>query len=192
MLNPTPLLSTMRFRVTGSSEVAGRATVTAHATPRPQDPRHGRSLALHELGTGAHHYKLEVDQERGLLLAVTAIRNEQPFHKITTLAIQFDEPTPAETFQFQPPEGEQSPAQLGSPPPPQHVTLTEAQQLAPFTVLVGKYVQGAAAAGAVDVDVDVDVWSVTTFPSFSSCAMSRRVVRSRCLRSASGLGVGGR
>jgi len=135
MLNPTPLLSSMRFRVTGSSEVAGRATVTAHATPRPQDPRHGRSLALHELGTGAHHYKLEVDQERGLLLAVTAIRNEQPFHKITTLAIQFDEPTPAETFQFQPPEGEQIQPSWDRHPP-QHVTLTEAQQLAPFTVLM--------------------------------------------------------
>ena len=108
MLNPTPLLSLLRFRVAGNSQVAGRATVTAHATPRPQDPRHGRFLReLHELGTGAHHYQLEVDQERGVLRAVTAIRDEQPFHKITTLAIRFDEPIPAETFQFAPPEGEE-------------------------------------------------------------------------------------
>src|ERR1039458_7977798 len=71
MLNPTPLLSSLRFRVTGSSQVAGRATVTAHAVARPYDPRHGRSLGLHQLGTGAHHYQLEVDQERGVLLAVT-------------------------------------------------------------------------------------------------------------------------
>jgi hypothetical protein len=35
---------------------------------------------LHALGTGAHHYLLEVDQERGVLLAVTAIRDGQPFH----------------------------------------------------------------------------------------------------------------
>jgi hypothetical protein len=44
MLNPTPLLSALRFRVTGSSHVAGRATVTAHAIARPYDPRRGRSL----------------------------------------------------------------------------------------------------------------------------------------------------
>jgi hypothetical protein len=44
-------------------------------------------------------------QERGMLLAVTAIRDEQPFYKITTLTIGFDEPIVAETFQFEPPEG---------------------------------------------------------------------------------------
>jgi hypothetical protein len=135
MLNPTPLLGSMRFRVTGSSDVAARATITADATPRPEDPRHGRALALHELGIGAHHYELEVDQERGVLLAVTAIRNEQPFHKITTLAIQFDESIPPETFQFEPPEGEQI-QPTWDRHRSEHVTLTEAQQLAPFTVLM--------------------------------------------------------
>jgi len=138
MLNPTPLLSSLSFRVTGHSQVAGRATVTTHATPRPQDPRHGRLVReLHELGTGAHHYQLEVDQERGVLLAVTAIRDEQPFHKITTLAIRFDEPIPAETFQFAPPEGEQiQPTPTRARHSLQHITLTEAQQRAPFTVLM--------------------------------------------------------
>jgi hypothetical protein len=135
MLNPIPLLSSLRFHVTGSSQVAGRATVTAHATPRPHDARHGRSLELHTLGTGAHRYELEVDQQRGVLLAVTAIRNEQPFHKITTLAICFDEPIPAETFQFAPPEGEEI-QPTRDRHRLQHVTLTEAQQRAPFTVLM--------------------------------------------------------
>lgn len=133
MLDPTPLLSLLRFHVAGNSQVAGRATVTAHATTRPHDPRHGRFLELHRLGAGAHHYQLEVDQERGVLLAVTAIRDEQPFHKITTLAIRFDEPIPAETFQFAPPQGEEiQPARLRHML--QHITLTEAQQRAPFTV----------------------------------------------------------
>lgn len=135
MLNPTPLLSSLRFRGAGSSQVAGRATMTAHAVPRPQDPRHGRSLELHQLGTGAHLYQLEVDQERGVLLAVTAIRNERPFHKITALAIRFDEPIPAETFQFEPPEGEEI-QPTRDRHRLQHVTLTEAQQRAPFTVLM--------------------------------------------------------
>ena len=136
MLNPTPLLSFLRFRVAGNSQVAGRATVTAHATPQPQDPRHGRFLLeLHQLGKGADHYQLEVDQERGVLLAVTAIRDEQPFYKITTLAIGFDEPIPAETFQFVPPEGEEiQPTRARERMRP--ITLTEAQQRAPFTVLM--------------------------------------------------------
>ena len=137
MLDPTPLLGSLNFRVAGRSEVAGRATVTAHATPRPQDPRHGSFLReLHELGTGAHHYQLEVDQQRGVLLAVTAIRDEQPFHKITTLSIRFDEPIPAETFQFAPPQGEEIQPVQSRRHSLQHITLTEAQQRAPFTVLM--------------------------------------------------------
>ena len=136
MLNPTPLLGSLRFRVAGHSQVAGRATVTAHATPRQPDPRHPRLLELHELGAGAHHYQLEVDQERGVLLAVTAIRDEQPFHKITTLAIRFDEPIPAETFQFAPPEGEEIHPVQSRRNSLQHITLTEARERAPFTVLM--------------------------------------------------------
>ncbi len=135
MLNPAPLLSSLRFRVTGNSTVAGRATVTAHAMPRLYDPRHGRSLELHQLGTGAHNYQLEVDQDRGVLLGITAIRDGQPFHKITTLAIGFDKTIPAETFQFAPPEGEEIQRTRDSHRL-QHVTLTEAQQRAPFTVLM--------------------------------------------------------
>jgi hypothetical protein len=136
MLNPIPLLSSLRFRVAGNSQVAGRAAVTAHATPRPHDPRRGGlNHEVHELGIGAQHYQLEVDQERGVLLAVTAIRDEQPFHKITTLAIRFDEPIEAQTFQFKPPDGEQ--IQLTQDRPrPQRITVTEAQQRAPFTVLI--------------------------------------------------------
>lgn len=137
MLNPTPLLSSLHFRVAGNSQVADKATITAHATARPHDPRHGTfRRELHALGTGAHHYQLEVDQERGVLLAVTAIRDEQPFHKITTLAIRFDEPIPAETFQFAPPEGEQIQPTRGDRDRLQHIKLTDAQQRAPFTVLM--------------------------------------------------------
>jgi hypothetical protein len=136
MLNPIPLLSSLRFRVAGNSQVAGRAAVTAHATPRPHDPRRsGLHQGVHELGIGAQHYQLEVDQERGVLLAVTALRDEQPFHKITTLAIRFDEPIEAQTFQFKPPDGEQ--IQLTQDRRrPQRITVTEAQQRAPFTVLI--------------------------------------------------------
>jgi hypothetical protein len=57
MLNPVPLLSSLRFQPTGSSEVAGRPTIRAHGIPRPQDTRHGPAFELHELGTGADFYE---------------------------------------------------------------------------------------------------------------------------------------
>jgi hypothetical protein len=137
MLNPTPLLSSLHFRVVGKSQVAGRDAVTAHAAARPVDPRHRPFLLeLHELGIGADLYRLEVDQDRGVLLAVTAIRDGQPFHKITTLAIRFDEPIPAETFQFRPPQGEEIQPAESHRRSLQPITLIEAQQRAPFTVLL--------------------------------------------------------
>ena len=135
MLDPTPLLSSLRFEPGGTSEVAGRPTVTAHGFPRPQDPRHGRAFELHELGTGAERYELEIDHQRGVLLAATAVRDGQPFQRITTLAIAFDEPIPNQTFRFEPPAGEEI-QPLHDEHRVEWVTLTEAQQRAPFTVLM--------------------------------------------------------
>lgn len=135
MLNPIALLSSLRFQPTGSSQVAGRASRTAQGIPRPQDPRHGGAFELHELGTGAECYELEFDQQRGVLLAATAVRDGQPFHRITTLAIRFDEPIPDETFRFKPPAGEEI-QPLRDEHRVEWVTLTEAQQRAPFTVLM--------------------------------------------------------
>jgi hypothetical protein len=135
MLNPVPLLSSLRFQPTGSSEVAGRPTIRAHGIPRPQDTRHGPAFELHELGSGADFYELEVDRQLGVLLAVTAIRDEQPFHRIVTLAVAFDQPIPDETFRFEPPAGEQIQSRWGEERV-EHVTLVQAQQRAPFTVLM--------------------------------------------------------
>jgi hypothetical protein len=137
MRNPTPLLSSLRFEPAGRSEVAGRATISARGIPRPQDTRHGPpAFELHQLGTGADHYELEIDLEFGVLLAATAVRNEQPFHRITTLAIAFDEPIPDETFRFEPPAGEPIQTRRWQEARVEHVTLVEAQQRAPFTVLM--------------------------------------------------------
>ena len=135
MLNPVPLLSSLQFQPTGSSEVAGRPTIRAHGIPRPQDARHGPGFELHELGTGADFYELEVDRQLGVLLAVTAMRDRQPFHRITTLAAAFDQPIPDETFRFEPPAGEQIQSMWGEERV-EHVTLVEAQRRAPFTVLM--------------------------------------------------------
>jgi hypothetical protein len=143
MLNPAPLVGWLDLAVAGNSRFAGRATVTAHAATRlggprgvkvPSDWRMFRTLGA--LGVGADSYHLEVDRERGVLLAVTAVRDGQPFSKITTLAVRFDEPIPAETFQFKPPEGEQIRSFRELFPRPELVSVAEAQRRAPFTVLV--------------------------------------------------------
>ncbi|HXO09642.1 MAG TPA: hypothetical protein VN880_16490 [Solirubrobacteraceae bacterium] len=135
MMNPVPLLSSLRFQPMGSSEVAGRPTLTAHGVPRPHGIRHGRAFELHEVGAGADLYELEVDRQLGVLLAVTAIRDQQPFHRVTTLAAAFDEPIPDEIFRFEPPAGERIQSTWGEERVEQ-VTLVEAQQRASFTVLM--------------------------------------------------------
>jgi hypothetical protein len=135
MLNPVALLSLLRFQPAGSAEVAGRPTLRALGIPRPRDARQGPGFELHELGSGADFYELEVDRQLGVLLAVTAIREKRPFYRITTLAVAFDQPIPDETFRFEPPAGEQIQSRWGEERV-EHVTLTEAQQRAPFTVLM--------------------------------------------------------
>jgi hypothetical protein len=135
MLNPVPLLSALRFEPIGSSNVAGRPTISAHGIPRPRDDRHGPVFALHELGTGAEVYELEIDRQLGVLLAVTAVREMEPFHRITTTSVAFDRPIPDETFHFEPPAGEQIQSRWGEERV-EHITLVEAQQRAPFTVLM--------------------------------------------------------
>jgi hypothetical protein len=135
MLDPTPLLSSVRFVVTGRSATAGRPTITARATPRPVDERFGPSFGLGQLGIGADHYELEIDAQHGLLLESTAIRDGEPFRKITAMAITLDQPIAAETFKFEPPVGEEIQPTRGGPRM-QNVTLVEAQQQTGFTVLM--------------------------------------------------------
>ncbi len=135
MLDPTPLLGLLRFAVVGRGRVAGRETITADAFPRRRDPRHrAQSFELYELGGGADCYRLEVDAQRGVLLEVIALRDGEPFHKITTAEIAFDRPIPEERFAFEPPAGEEIQPTRGQPP--ERLSVRDAQQRAPFTVLI--------------------------------------------------------
>jgi hypothetical protein len=62
MLDPTPLLAAQQFRVVGSSQVAGRATILPEAVPAPLI--HGvrrRAFELDQLGSGADLCTLQVD-----------------------------------------------------------------------------------------------------------------------------------
>ena len=135
MLDPTPLLGVLKFAVVGRGHVGGRETVTAEALPRVVDPRRGaQSFELYELGGGAERYLLEFDVQRGVLREVVALRDAAPFQKVTTLEIEFDLPIPEERFRFQPPAGEEIQPTRGRPPA--RLTIREAQQRAPFTVMI--------------------------------------------------------
>ncbi len=135
MLDPTPLLGALKFAAVGRATIAGRPTCTATATARPSDPRSGfSSVALHRLGSGADQYALEIDVERGVLLEAVALVGGEPFSRITTDEIAFDRPIADERFHFEPPPGEEiQPIRAALP---QHLSPIEAQQRAPFTVLI--------------------------------------------------------
>lgn len=107
MLDPTPLLGSLRFRVTGRAVIAGRPVIVADALPRLGRSR-GQELSfrLHSLGSGAERYELSVDEQLGVLLRVVALRDDEPFREVTTLAITFDGPIAEDRFRFEPPTGE--------------------------------------------------------------------------------------
>jgi hypothetical protein len=134
LLSPAQLLGLLRFEPAGSAERAGRAVIVANARPRAES-RHGRDgFALHELGFGADCYRLEIDAERGLILASQAFVDDAPFSEVTALELRLDEPIDPALFEFAPPKGEvvRPPLQIQS----RNVSIAEAQAAAPFTVLI--------------------------------------------------------
>lgn len=134
MLAPTLLLGLLRFQVTGRSDIAGRSAITVEAVPRAVGEQ-GTPFELHQLGVGADRYELAVDEQLGVLLGVTALRDGQPFREVTTLTITFDEPIADERFHFEAPSGEEVRG-VGERPFVRPVPIAEAQRLAPFTVLI--------------------------------------------------------
>jgi len=140
MLDPTPLLGLLRFRVTGRGVIAGRPVIVAEALPRLGRSREqAQSVRLHLLGSGAERYELSVDEQLGVLLRVVALRDGESFREVTTVAITFDEPIAEDRFRFEPPAGEtiQSSRERQRP---EQVSVIEAQQLASFTVLIPDWV----------------------------------------------------
>jgi outer membrane lipoprotein-sorting protein len=137
LLDPTRLLSSLRWEPVGRGEVAGRPTVTALARPRLRDPRHGRdSFALSSLGLGADHYRIEVDAEHGVLLEVAAVVAGEPFQVTSAAEISFDEPIDPGRFRFVVPEGEEVQDFADRFRHHRQLTVIEAQREAPFTVFV--------------------------------------------------------
>jgi hypothetical protein len=115
LFEPHQLPSAFRLLPTGTAIRAGIPVITLTATQRQsrgRDCRHFHRLR-NELGSGADRYELEIDARRGLILASTAIYQDEPFKKIEAIDMVVDEPLADSLFRFVLPP--QSAAQQPSP-----------------------------------------------------------------------------
>jgi len=139
-LEPPRLLGALRFAPLGRGTRAGREVIVADAWPRLEPPR-GRppSFGLHELGAGGDRYRLEVDAERGLVLAAHAFADGEPFQVVEAVEFEVDRDIDADMFVFRPPEGEEirRPGHRGEVR--HHASIPEAQAAMPFTLLVPEH-----------------------------------------------------
>jgi hypothetical protein len=135
-LDPPSLLGALRFEPLGRGMRCARAVIVADAWPRPARHEGPPRFELHELGTGGDRYRLEVDAERGLVLAAQAFAGGEPFRVVEALELEVDEAIDEDVFVFRAPEGEEirRPGFHGTVV--RHTSIPEAQAAAPFTLLV--------------------------------------------------------
>lgn len=97
MLEPQPTLELLELSVLDTGAVAGHPSLQLRAVAREGvDPLDGR---LQWLGFYADHWLLELDAERGVLLAVEAMHRERSLSSVTFTSIGYDEPIPDELFE---------------------------------------------------------------------------------------------
>jgi hypothetical protein len=140
LLAPARILGAVSLRVTGAGRRAGRRTIQVEALPRLELRNRPPHFELGDFGLGAERYQLEVDAERGVVLAATGFFEGEPFHEIEAMEIAFDEPIDPERFVFVPPPGERVHAVGDRGLHHERVPLVQAQQRASFTVLMPREV----------------------------------------------------
>jgi hypothetical protein len=136
LLDPPRLLGAVRLIPSGRATRAGREVLIADATPRPEKRQRILSLGVHHLGPGADRYRLELDAERGVVLAAHAFANDEPFQIIEALAVELDEQIDSGLFRFEAPEGEEIRRAGGRGPTLMHASIPELAAAAPFRLLV--------------------------------------------------------
>jgi outer membrane lipoprotein-sorting protein len=152
LLDPALVLPVVDLSVEGEATQAGRAALVLAARPRDRDD----SLSIGHLPSGADEYELLVDRATGVLLRVAAFIDGEEFMVTEITSIAFDEPIDQERFVLVPPEG----VRLMEPPPPlpisptRTVTLAEAAEAAPFTLLVPTYVPAGLELSLVNANID--------------------------------------
>ena len=134
--DPPRLLGALRFEPIGRGTRVGRPVIVSDAWPRPDSEGPWPHSELNQLGAGADHYRLELDAERGLVLAAQAFAAGEPFKSIEVVELDLDHAIDDDVFVFHAPAGEE----IRAPGPPRqllrHISVSEAQAAAPFTLLI--------------------------------------------------------
>lgn len=133
LLDPSVVIPDLQFGSIRAGDVDGRASWVVDATPREKmhDERHPGS----SLPGGADHYRLWIDQDRGVALRIEASWQGEPFSIRDATRVVFDAALPDELFAYRPPAGvpvytTQDELDV------RDVSIDEVARLAPFTVLI--------------------------------------------------------
>ena len=139
-LDPAAVIPDLDFGAIGAGDVDGRACWVVDATPR--EPLHGERRPGNRLPGGADHYRLWIDQQRGVALRIEASWRGEPFSIREATGVVFDTGFPDELFDYRPPAG----APVFSTQDEldvREVSIQEAARAAPFTVLIPSRLPGA-------------------------------------------------
>jgi hypothetical protein len=136
LLDPLPLLASLRLAVRGRARWEGRPAIHLDGTLRPGM---GHRLFGEGFASWADRCDLLVDGERGVLLRAATLLDGEPFAVTEMLEPVFDEPLAAELFRFSAPPGEPvlplRPARAGPTAGRSWFTLEEAARAVDFAVL---------------------------------------------------------
>ena len=102
LLDPLPLLASLRLEVQGTVRWESRPAVELSGTLRPGM---GHRLFGAGLVDWADRCDLLLDAERGVLLRAAAMLQDQPFAVAEIRELAFDEPLNPALFRFEPPPG---------------------------------------------------------------------------------------
>ncbi|MGH3003073.1 MAG: LolA family protein [Gaiellaceae bacterium] len=105
LLEPSPLIPHFDFEVEGETEHVGRRSL--HALGRQRELPDSHHLFFPGLTPGTNCIDLLVDVERGVLLRLVSLLDDEAISTIEVQEIAFDEPLDPDLFVFVPPEGEE-------------------------------------------------------------------------------------
>jgi hypothetical protein len=136
LLDPPPLLATLRLQARGRARWEGRAAFRLAGTLRPGM---GHRLFGEGFAAWGDGYDLLLDAERGVLLRAAALLDGEPFAVTELREPVFDEPLAADLFRFTAPPGTPvvplTPARSGGGAGRNWLTIEEAARAVDFTVL---------------------------------------------------------
>ena len=132
---PAALLAAVSFEIRGRTLLAGREAIVVRARPRSVTDVMGRLHGLPGLEAGADRYELLVDAERGLLLRSASVIDGEEFMVCEVLQVAFDERLDPAVFTFAVPPGERVRTHAQVFGRMDVVSIEEAVERAPFTVL---------------------------------------------------------